>query len=234
MTTARDGEVRRAHWQDWELPLSLFAAEWERLPTRSKVAALTFDAGWGAEATEAILSTLAAADVPATFFLTGVFAELYPDATREIARAHVVGNHTYSHPYLTRCSATTLREELHRAEVVIQETTGRSCRPLFRFPYGDADRRTVLLVNGLGYAAIRWSVDTLGWLGSAAAGPASSVAERVRTGLDPGGIVLMHVGATPDGATLDADALPRVLDEAAAQGYRWVRLEQFLSDDPPS
>lgn len=39
--------------------------------------------------------------------------------------------------------------------------------PLFRFPHGDADARTIGIANQAGYAPVRWTVDTLGWEGPA-------------------------------------------------------------------
>ena len=45
----------------------------------------------------------------------------------------------------------------------------------------------------------------------------------------PGMIVLMHVGANPDdGTTLDAAALPAVIDGLRAKGYSFVTLQQAL------
>lgn len=48
-------------------------------------------------------------------------------------------------------------------------------------------------------------------------------------GLQPGEIVLMHVGSHPtDGSTLDADALPRMIDDIRARGYSFVTLEALV------
>ena len=49
---------------------------------------------------------------------------------------------------------------------------------------------------------------------------------RVLAGRAPGQVVLMHVGANPDDhTTLDADALPRIIDRYRAAGYGFVTLE---------
>src|SRR6266542_3984837 len=73
------------------LPASLVGIEWTVLPTSKKVVALTFDAGANDAGVASILATLAAQGVPATFFLTGRWAELYPDEARDIASRHPVG-----------------------------------------------------------------------------------------------------------------------------------------------
>jgi len=46
--------------------------------------------------------------------------------------------------------------------------------------------------------------------------------------LQPGEIVLMHLGANPtDRTTLDAAALPTIIDRIRAQGYTFVTLQSL-------
>jgi peptidoglycan/xylan/chitin deacetylase (PgdA/CDA1 family) len=47
---------------------------------------------------------------------------------------------------------------------------------------------------------------------------------RIVEHLVPGEIVLMHLGAARDGATLDSSALPEVIRAVSARGYRFVTL----------
>ena len=81
--------------------------------------------------------------------------------------------------------------------------------------------------NDLGYSAYGWSVDTLGWKGRAAGISVAQVAARIAAARAPGEIVLMHLGAAPDGSTLDADALSQVIHEARSAGYGFVTLGQL-------
>jgi peptidoglycan/xylan/chitin deacetylase (PgdA/CDA1 family) len=210
------------------LPPSLVGKEWTRLPTTKKVVALTFDCGSNMAGVRSILSTLKARGANATFFMCGRFAETFPGLARSIAASYPVGNHTYSHPYLTRMSAAAVRREVRLGAAAIRRVTGREPRPLFRFPYGDRDARTIGIVNRLGYGAIGWTVDTLGWKGRSGGQTAKSVLRRVLDGLRPGAIVLMHVGAAPDGTTLDADALPRVIAALRHRGYRLVTVSAYV------
>ena len=84
-------------------------------------------------------------------------------------------------------------------------------------------------VNAAGYVPFRWTVDTLGWKGTSGGIDAATVLRRVLDTAQPGQIVLMHVGANPtDGTTLDADALPRVIEELSARGYGFVDLREML------
>ena len=50
-----------------------------------------------------------------------------------------------------------------------------------------------------------------------------SVRSRAIAHLQPGEIILMHVGANPtDHSTLDADALEKIIDAVRARGYQFV------------
>jgi peptidoglycan/xylan/chitin deacetylase (PgdA/CDA1 family) len=211
------------------LPPSLLGAEWQRIPTSQKVVALTFDAGANADAVASILGTLDATRTPATFFLTGRWTERYPDLAARIAARYPVGNHSVTHPRFTDLTAAQLRQELEGAEATIRDATGVSTVPLFRFPFGDRDARTIELVNDAGYGSFRWTVDTLGWQGTSGGMSVEAVVDRVLDTAGAGQIVLMHVGSHPtDGSMLDADALPTVVRELRARGYRFVTLREAL------
>ena len=189
--------------------------------------ALTFDAGANADALPSILATLRRDGVPATFFLTGNFVRDFPAAARSIAAAGFrIGDHTITHPYLTRLSDTAVQQEITGGAQQIIAATGQNPLPLFRFPYGDADARTIAIANRAGFVPVRWTVDTLGWEGTAGHISASMVVSRVLAAASPGEIVLMHVGSNPDDhTTFDADALPQVITGLRARGYSFVTLD---------
>ncbi|HSR24938.1 MAG TPA: polysaccharide deacetylase family protein, partial [Candidatus Eisenbacteria bacterium] len=210
------------------LPASLSGAEWTRLPTTRPVVALTFDSGGNSAGVAPILAALGQQGVPATFFMTGRWTEVYPDLSRQIASRYPVGNHTYSHPHLTTLTDAQVADEISRGEAAIETATGRDPHPLFRFPYGETDARTLDLLHRQGYGGIRWTVDSLGWKGGSAGQSADTVVSRVLANLQPGEIVLMHVGGAEDGTTLDADALPRIIAEVRARGYSFVTVGAFV------
>ena len=121
-----------------------------------------------------------------------------------------------------------IAQQILAAEQVI-EMAGADPRPFFRFPYGERNARTIAAVNDLGYVAVRWTVDTLGWKGTSGGINKQTVTERVLASLQPGGIVLMHIGSNPeDGSTLDADALPEMIDRIRAAGYGFTTLDAVL------
>jgi peptidoglycan/xylan/chitin deacetylase (PgdA/CDA1 family) len=212
-------------------PGSLVGKDVERIPTSNPVVALTFDAGANADGLAAILDTLARENIRATFFLTGNFATTYPDQTRRIVNAgHRVGNHSIDHPHFAALSDSQIRAQISSAGTTIRSVSGVSPAPLFRFPYGERDARTIAAVNSAGYIAVRWTVDSLGWQGTMeGTRSASFVSERVLAAAVPGEIVLMHVGAHPtDHSTLDAEALPAIVGGLRARGYSFVTLNALV------
>jgi peptidoglycan/xylan/chitin deacetylase (PgdA/CDA1 family) len=208
-------------------PPSLLGVDWTRIPTSAPVVALTFDAGANADALPSILQTLKTKNVPATFFLTGQWVRSFPAQTNAIAvGGYVVGNHTDTHPELTTLSDAQVRAQVQNAQWYILVTGGFETRPFFRFPFGDVDARVLGIVNGLGYVGVRWTVDTLGWQGTSGGMTAQRVVDRVLAGLQPGEIVLMHVGSHPtDRSMLDAAALPQIIDQIRARGYQFVSID---------
>ncbi len=210
---------------------ALFGRVWNLIPTTSHVVALSFDAGANADGVPSILSTLRANGVPATFFLTGNFARSYPSLSRELAvGGYRLGNHSVDHPSFTSLTDAQIRTEVLDAESTIVSVTAASPAPLFRFPFGDSDARTLAVVNGLGYVAVGWTVDTLGWQGTSSGITVQSIVDRVLASLQPGEIVLMHCGSNPtDHSTLDADALPTLVAQLRARGYSFVTLDALLA-----
>jgi peptidoglycan-N-acetylglucosamine deacetylase len=216
------------------VPAGLRGKDIELIPTSQRVVALTFDAGANADGLPSILATLSSQGVTATFFLTGDFAADSPASARPIAAAgHRIGNHTATHPHPLALSDAALRNQLTVAENQIRAAGAGDPRPLFRFPYGERNARTIAAVNAAGYVAVRWTVDSLGWQGLSGRTPQASarfVTDRVLAAARPGAIVLMHVGSHPDDhTTLDAAVLPDVIDLLRTRGYRFVTLDALLS-----
>ncbi len=205
------------------LPPAIVAGELVRLQTRQHVVALTFDGGGNADGAKRVLAVLRREHVTGTFFLTGHFVQTYPLLSRAIGRRYPVANHTVDHLDLRRLSTTAATREITQAETMIRRATGRDPRPLFRFPYGARDARTLGIVRRLGYASVRWTVDTWGWMGLTLQTVAGAE-RRVLANLVPGEIVLMHLGAARDRSTIDAHALPGVIRAVRARGYRFVTL----------
>ena len=75
--------------------------------------ALTFDAAWGNEDTEQILSILEKHNVKATIFMTGGWVESYPEDVKKIlAAGHDIGNHSENHKNMSQLSIDEMKSEL--------------------------------------------------------------------------------------------------------------------------
>jgi peptidoglycan/xylan/chitin deacetylase (PgdA/CDA1 family) len=196
-----------------------------QLPTRRHIVALTFDAGAGDQGLPKILAALRASGAPGTFFVTGRFVQHYPEQVREIGLRYPIGNHTYDHRQLPAMAPQDVRGELERAQALINADAGSAHVSLFRFPYGASSVSSLGVVDSLGYTAVGWTVDTLGWEGTSLGQSRAGVVRRALRSLRPGEIILMHVGANPtDGSTLDADALPTIIRLIKQRGYTFVAL----------
>lgn len=199
---------------------------------RGNPVALTFDCGADRGDAPAILDYLKQQGIPATFGVTGLWAEQNPDLIRRMAaQGEQIVDHTYDHQSFTGLSTRTLplsaaqiATELKRADAILQRLTGSGSRPYYRPPYGDESPDTLKAVAAAGYNIdVRWTLDSLGWNGLSAA----QIEERVRSNVAPGAIVLMHVGA----ASQDAVALPRVATDLRARGYHFVTVAGLLAAD---
>ncbi len=188
-------------------------------PTR-KTVALTFDAGSDAGYTVPILDTLKANGIHVSFGMTGVWSEHNPDLLKRIVgEGHHLINHSYDHfsftgsstkkPPLTQAQRW---EEVDKTESIIQGLTGTTTLPYFRPPFGDYDDSVNADVAAHGYQySIMWSVDSRGWTGI----PVPQITQNVLGGVEPGAIVVMHVGASSQ----DGLALPGIIDGLRAAGY---------------
>ena len=203
------------------------AAIIDRLPTRDRVVALTFDACEGpsrATLDTELVEVLRREDVPYTIFMGGRFARDNARAVAELARDSriEIENHSYSHPQdMRRLSDDDVRAEVVRAAEAIRSATGRTIR-LFRFPAGRADERVVAVVESLGYRVVHWrfpSGDPDPKL-SAEAILADSLA-RVRDG----DILIFHINGRGIHTSV---VVPRLLAELRRRGYRFVRLDAAL------
>jgi peptidoglycan/xylan/chitin deacetylase (PgdA/CDA1 family) len=129
-----------------------------------------------------------------------------------------------THPYFTQLTDAKVNAEVQGAQQAILRANGADARPLFRFPYGDVNSRVLADVNGLGYVAVRWTVDSLGWEGTSGGQTVQKVTDRVLAAAQPGEIVLL-ASNPDDGTTLDAAALPAIITGLRASGYSFVTLQ---------
>ncbi len=181
-----------------------------------KLAALTFDDGPGTH-TKEILAALAAAHVPATFFVLGSSAAAYPELIQQEKDAgNEVENHSWNHPWLTKVSAAEFASQISRTNSVIGGS--RFLRP----PYGDVNATVRALASSMGLRVVLWSVDTRDWERQDVA----AIMSHVKAETKPGAIILMHDGGQDRLQTVAA--IPVVVDWLFAHGYSLTTVDQIL------
>ncbi|EGG44916.1 polysaccharide deacetylase family protein [Streptomyces griseoaurantiacus] len=209
-----------------------------------KTVALTFDADMTADEgpraaagerfdNPALIGTLRTLEVPATVFMTGRWAEEYPDEARALGRDPLfeVANHSYSHYSFTGdCyglptldgDTDRMRTDVERAFTAIRAAGVPHPMPYFRFPGGCHDRRSLRAVGALGVTAVQW--DVVG--GDAFATDADAVARQVLDGVRPGSVVVLH--CTRSAAPATERAVRKIVPELRERGYRFVRVSELI------
>ncbi|MER7900433.1 polysaccharide deacetylase family protein [Streptomyces sp. NPDC096046] len=184
-----------------------------RVSGRGRTMVLTFDDGPDPRYTPAILDTLAEYDVRAMFFVCGEMAVGNKKLLARMAdEGHVVGNHTWSHPLLTRLTRRQIRSEMERTCDVIEDACGD--RPeWFRAPYGAWNRAAFQLGAELGMEPLAWTLDTLDWTTPGI----RFITKRVERGAAPGVVVLSHDAGGDRSQSVRA--LRRYLPELLDSGY---------------
>ncbi|KUN59151.1 oligosaccharide deacetylase [Streptomyces canus] len=177
---------------------------------RGRTMVLTFDDGPDPRYTPHILDTLAEYDVRAMFFVCGEMAVNNQDLLARMSdEGHVVGNHTWSHPLLTRLTRSRIRSEMERTCDVIEDAYGE--RPeWFRAPYGAWNRAAFQLGAELGMEPLAWTVDTLDWTTPGT----RRIVGAVEHGAAPGVVVLSHDAGGDRSQSVRAlrDYLPQLID----------------------
>jgi peptidoglycan/xylan/chitin deacetylase (PgdA/CDA1 family)/uncharacterized caspase-like protein len=203
-----------------------------------KTVVLTFDDGPHPKYTDDILDILKRYDAPAIFFNLGRNlgtvgadgkAKLGPNgavARRVLQAGHQLADHSYTHSVMARLSDDAVRTETTDTEALL-DATGRQPSSLFRFPYGARTEGSLSTVEGLKLRSMMWNVDSMDW-----ADPVpKSIAERVLSEVDRAGrgVILFH---DIQGRTVQA--LPLVLDQLVADGYRFAtwRDGRFVVNPP--
>ena len=179
---------------------------------------ISFDAAWGGDKTLGILDLLDEYNIKTTIFLVDIWTQKYPELVKEIvARGHEIGNHSTSHPQMSKLNETQIAKELNTQADNVLAIAG--VRPvLFRPPYGDYNNRVITTARAQGFVPIQWSVDSLDWKNRGA----QEIINRA-TKVKSGDIVLFH-----NDSQYILDALPAVLKYYAENGYSVVPISEIL------
>lgn len=185
-----------------------------------KKIALTIDAAWDDDKTPFILETLKRYNVKATFFLCGFWVKAYPEQVKAISEAgHAIGNHSMSHPHMTKLSPDQILNEIGSLDDLIESITGERT-VLFRAPFGEYDDKVIRAVRDSGHEAIQWDIDTIDWKPERSS---QKILDTVFSKLDEGSIILCH----NNGYKIE-EYLPTLLETALANGFEFVTVDELL------
>ncbi|MER6712511.1 polysaccharide deacetylase family protein [Streptomyces sp. NPDC000877] len=168
---------------------------------------LTFDDGPSGNTTR-LLDALRRNGLRATMFNQGQYAAANPSLVRaQVAAGMWVGNHSYTHPHLTRLSQAQIDSEISRTQQAIAGAGGGTPK-LFRPPYGETNATVRSVAARHVLTEIIWHVDSQDWNGASTDAIAQSAAR-----LTNGQVILMH-----DWSANTLAAIPRIAQNLASRG----------------
>jgi peptidoglycan/xylan/chitin deacetylase (PgdA/CDA1 family) len=189
--------------------------------TTQKILALTYDVGTVPGDLAKTIPAVKAANVPATFFITGKLVE---DERPLVQQIHDAGfpiyNHTYDNLRFTTLTAEEVQAQLQAADDLIHSVTNVTTKPYARIPYGASTPEALTAMREVGYCGLTWTVDGLDIESTATA---DSVTNRVSRFAKPGAILLLHAGSD-----LAATVTPRIVAELQQEGYRFVSFDELF------
>ncbi len=184
-----------------------------------KLLAITIDDGPDARITPKVLDALKRNGAKATFFVLGKLAARSPALIRRIAAGgHEIGSHTFSHAY--RPTFAQAEKEISDTSAVIRRIIGQSPE-LFR-PPGGIRGANMRAARDAGCTVVLWTLSSA----DTATKSAEVIYRNVVFTPNPGDIVLMHDAATK---VATAEALPRILADLKAKGWRFVTVTEMLA-----
>lgn len=182
-----------------------------------RTVALTFDDGPHPVHTPRLLGVLREHRVDAVFCLVGAQVRRHPDIVRQIvAEGHTLCNHTMDHDDMADWGPDEIRRDLAATNDAIHDAVPGADIAYFRAPYGSWGG-TPEVAADMDLQPLGWSLNVVDW-----DPPGTDVlAERLRTGITPGAVVLLHDGMGDRSQTVEA--VDRVVPEFQADGWRFTR-----------
>ena len=189
--------------------------------TDEKVLYLTFDAGYENGNTAKILDALKKHQVPATFFVVGNYLETSPELVkRMVDEGHIVGNHTYHHPDMSKISSKdAFQKELTDLETKYTEITGLTMSKYYRPPQGKYSEQNLQMAKDLGYTTFFWSLADVDWYQDKQ--PSKEEAfDKLLGRIHPGAVILLH-----STSSTNAEILDELLTKWEDMGYTFRPLD---------
>jgi peptidoglycan-N-acetylmuramic acid deacetylase len=169
------------------------------------------------------LDTLKKHKVKATFFVVGTYVKSSPDMVkRMLSDGHIVGNHTYTHPDMSKISdMEAFKKEMTSVEEIYKQTTGQEMQKFYRPPQGKYCESNLKQANELGYRTIFWSLAYVDWYKDKQ--PTKEQAfSKLLPRIHPGAVVLLHSTSKTNSEILD-----ELLTKWEGMGYTFGTLNDL-------
>lgn len=193
--------------------------------TDKPVIYLTFDAGYEGGDTPAILDALKKHNAPAAFFLVSNYMETAPDLVkRMVEEGHIIGNHTASHPDMSKISdKAAFEKELRGVEEQYKTLIGQEMPKIYRPPQGKYSEENLKQAKDLGYATVFWSLAYVDWYADNQ--PTHQQAfDKLLPRIHNGAILLLH-----STSRTNAEILDDLLRQYTEMGYTFGSIAELIA-----
>lgn len=216
-----------------------------RGPTNGKYLTLTFDADMTPNMAKGVskndesvwynkkvIEELRSTNTPATLFLAGMWIEMHPQISKELAGDPLfeLANHSYSHPAFTNTcfglkevASKDKKSEILKTQKLLKSLSGKE-NLYFRFPGGCYSESDLQLARSLGVLPVQWTA----WGSDAFNENVDRVVNHLKDQTQNGAIIVLHLHGGKN-APKTAEIIKKYIPWALSQGYTFVKLSQLLN-----
>jgi len=215
------------------LIISLFSSQLifsdiiNKFETKEKIIALTFDACETKTPSyfdEKLLKIILDNKIPVTLFISGKFAKRNEERLKELSKTGFIEieNHSLNHVMnMEKLSKDQIIKEVMDEDKILHDITGEKPK-YFRFPAGNYDKKTLSIVESLGYKVVHWSVVS----GDPDKNMTSDkMIKGVLSQAKAGSIVIFHINRR---GWHTFEALPEIIDSLKKKGFSFAKMEDCL------
>lgn len=178
-----------------------------------------------------VISILRQNHVKATLFLSGLWIEMYPGVTKELAAdtSLQLANHSYSHPSfegycygLRQMGSSEENQEIARTQQLLASYGIQNA--YFRFPGGCFGEEDVAAVESQGMTPIQWDsagVDGFNY-------SKENIVHNVLATAQNGSIIVLHMNGEPNEPET-VNALPAIIQALKSKGFEFVTIKELLA-----
>jgi peptidoglycan/xylan/chitin deacetylase (PgdA/CDA1 family) len=196
----------------------LFGTIIDRVETKERVLALTFDDGPVA-ITEDIVDYLATYNIKATFFVVGENLEKNLKSTEyAVSYGHQIANHSFSHNRLIFKSPSYIEEQITKTTTLIRKS-GFTEEILFRAPFNSKFIVLPYVLSKFNMLSISSSIFSFDYVET----DYKKIASNILSSVKSGGIISLH------DREASLKALKIVVPKLLSDGYKFKTINELIS-----